>query len=65
MKRIEDMTKEMKEDMNGITTTFRFRPNGIKSLLLMLLLLVMGVGESVGVFPRVLVFYRIIGKIGV
>ena len=50
------MTKEMKEDMNGVTTTFRFRPNGIKSLLLMLLLLVMGVGESVGVFPRVLVF---------
>ena len=47
------------------TMTWWFRSNGIKSLLLMLLLLVMGVGESVGVFPRVLVFYRIIGKIGV
>ncbi len=33
--------------MNKHTTTFQFRPNGIKSLLLMLLL-VMGVGESVG-----------------
>ena len=34
--------------MKKHTTIFQFRPNGIKSLLLMLLLLVMGVGESVG-----------------
>lgn len=51
--------------MKKHTMTWWFRSNGIKSLLLMLLLLVVGVGESVGVFPRVLVFYRIIGKIGV
>lgn len=34
--------------MKKHTTTFLFRPNGIKPLLLMLLLLMMGVGESVG-----------------
>ena len=34
--------------MKKHTTIFQFRPDGIKSLLLMLLLLVMGVGESVG-----------------
>jgi len=54
------MTHQMKRH----TMTWQFRSEGIKSLLL-LLLLVMGVGQSVGVFPRVLVFYRIIGKIGV
>lgn len=34
--------------MKKHTTIFQFRPNGIKSLLLMLLLLFVGVGESVG-----------------
>ena len=37
--------------MKKHTTKWLFRSNGIKSLLLMLLLLVMGVGESVGQEP--------------